>query len=165
MPGSFVFPDDVTLSIGWRKWWMGTVVIVGGQHYKIMPFRLLNVKDMPTNNLKTELKTKWRPILCKMTEGLEHATDYIPSESELKKSLSDAMDRLRDRFSFLFADGYGRNASRWKISTWSKRTQHAYVMKHGTDSDKEKLSAPTKRNQSHREKRYFTVQHKRPRKT
>ena len=103
--------------------------------------------------------------MCKMTEGLEHATDYFPSESELKESFSNAMIRLRDRFSFIFADDNGKNAIRWKISTWSKRTQRAHVMIHGTDSDKEKLSAPTKRNQCHKEKRHFSVQHKRPKKT
>ena len=143
---------------------MGTIVTVACRDYKIMPFRLLNVKDMPTGNLKTALKAKWRPIFTKMTEGTNCAPDYIPTEAQLQQSFKDAMDRLRDRFSFIFTGGMNK-VNKWKIGTWCKKTQRSQVMLFGSQSDKDKLPPANKQNQPHKDKRSFSVQHKKPRKS
>ena len=96
---------------------------------------------------------------------MNHASDYLPSETMLKNSFDSALDRLRDRFSFIFTDDNAFRANKWKIGTWSKNTQRTYVMIHGTESDKKKLPPHTKQNKPHKEKRSFNVQHKKPRKS
>jgi len=66
--------------------------------------------------------------------------DYRPTNAELKKLFDDAMNRMKDRFSFIFAS---KRSEGWLIGTWSKNTNPMYVRKHGTESDKEKLPPPT----------------------
>ena len=74
-----------------------------GQKLRIMPFCLFAVKDLPYDNFKQHFKNNWRPVFTRMTDGLELSQDYRPTNAELKKLLDDAMNRMKDRFSFIFA--------------------------------------------------------------
>ena len=83
----------------------------------------------------------------------------------LGQSFELGKEYLRARFSFLFTPANEEQCEKWKLSTWSKRTQRSYVLKHGSQADKQHLPAPTARNKKHNEKRSFTVLHTKPRKT
>ncbi|KAL7541385.1 hypothetical protein ACHAXR_011858 [Thalassiosira sp. AJA248-18] len=167
VPESFAFPDRVNLLNAWRKWWLGHVIVVNKKQYKIMPFRHLSDKMLQSNRLKNDLKNKWRPILTKMmaAPGLNVDAAFVPNDTWLKQTFDVAMNHLRFRFSFLFTPANEDQFEKWKLSTWSKRTQRAYVLQHGTDSDKQQLPPATKRNRKHKEQRSFSVVHTKPRKS
>ena len=83
-----------------------------------------------------------------MTDELELCQDYRPTDAEFKKFFDDAMNRMKDRYSFIFTN---KRSEGWLIGTWSmKNTNPMYVRKHGTESDKEKLPPLTKRNRPHK---------------
>ena len=61
--------------------------IDGGKHYKIMAYRHLRNKDMPTTKAKNSLKTNWRPILTKMMQipGLNVNHGFVQDDAMLKE--------------------------------------------------------------------------------
>ena len=132
-----------------------------------MPYRLLKDRHMLTSKAKNDLKINWRLIFTniKMAPGLNTRKVFKPNESELKQSYDLALAHLQSKFSFLFAPGKDENLMQWKLGTWSKRTQPAYVRLHGSESDIGHLPEPTRRNQQHKQKRTFTVKHSKPSKS
>ena len=134
------------------------------KQYKIKPYRHFSNKEMPTTRTKNDLKIKWWPILTKMMETPGLNMNAVPNDVVLKESYEAAMDNLHSRFSFLFVPAAKDSMKKWALSTWSKRTQHSYVMKNDTDGDKHQLSEPSKCNQKHNEKRSFIVICSRPKK-
>ena len=115
---------------------------------------------------KNNLKTNWRQILTKMMQipGLNVARDFVQDDAVLKESYTAALNCLWSRFSFIFISSHGDALTKWSLSTWSRRTQHAYINTDGTKNGKSQLPEPTKHNQSHKEKRTFNVVHDKPRK-
>jgi hypothetical protein len=61
IPQSFEFDDGTTLWTGWRRWWLGSINAFGEDQYQIKPYRHLTDGQLPYQNLKNDLKTKWRP--------------------------------------------------------------------------------------------------------
>ena len=142
--------------------------IDGGKHYKIMAYCHLRNKDMPTTKAKNSLKTNWRPILTKMMQipGLNVNRGFVQDDAVLKESYTAALNCLRSRFSFLFVSSDGAEIlTKWSLSTWSKRTQPAYARTNVTENDTSQLLEPTKRKQSHKGEKTFTMVHDKPRKT
>ena len=94
VPESFAFPDGVNLFNAWRRWWLGTIISVEKQQYKIMPFRLISDKMLPSSRLKNDLKNKWRPILTKMMQAPNLIVDYdfVPDNNVLSQALK--MERI-----------------------------------------------------------------------
>ena len=168
VPLSFDFTEVSNMWNAWRKWWLGKNDIDGGKHYKIMAYCHLRNKDMPTTKAKNSLKTNWRPILTKMIQipGLNVNRGFVQDDAVLKESYTAALNCLRSRFSFLFVSSDGAEIlTKWSLSTWSKRTQPAYARTNGTENNKSQLLEPTKRNQSHKGEKTFTMVHDKPRKT
>ena len=167
MPKSFVFPARTSLWNAWRKWWLGSVAIVGDKQYQLKPYRYLKDRDILKQNVKNALKNCWRPILTKMMEtpDLNVAANFIPTITKLEESYCKSMDHLRTRFSFLFVPLNEERLKVWTKRTWSKRTQWCHVLKNGTVHDKARLPEQTKHNQRHKEKRSFSVIQAKPRKS
>ena len=97
-----------------------------------MPFRSFAMKDLPYDNLKQHFKNNWRPVFARMADGSRNSAktsqDYRPTNAELEKLFDDAMHRMKDRFSFIFAS---KRSEGWLIGTWYKNTNPMYVRKHG----------------------------------
>ena len=139
--------------------------------YDLITFnKVLEHVDDPISMLrkaKNNLKTNWRPILTKIMQilGLNVNHGFVKDDAVLKESYTAALNCLRSRFSFLFVSSDGEILTKWSLSTWSKRTQPAYARTNGTENDKSQLLETTKRNQSHKGGKTFTVVHDKPRKT
>ena len=108
VPLSFAFPEGATLWNAWSKWWLGNIAIDGGKQYKIMAYRHLHDKDMPTTKAKNNLKTNWRPILTKMmqTPGLNVTCDFVPDDAVMKENYTTALNCLHKEEVAKYYHGY-----------------------------------------------------------
>ena len=68
VPESFAFPQNMTRLVVWRKWLRGLLRVVGGQRWKIKPFRKFVSRDFPNSQLRTVFNTEWKTIFSKMME-------------------------------------------------------------------------------------------------
>ena len=99
VPLSFDFTEVANMRNAWRKWWLGKNDIDGGKHYKIMAYRHLHNKDMPSTKAKNSLKTNWRPILKKMVQipGLNVNHGFVQDDAVLKPGLASCLYPLMVR--------------------------------------------------------------------
>merc|ERR1711862_545956 len=51
IPENFMFPQNTTRLIGWRKWLRGSVHVEGGQRWKIKPFRNFISRELHSKTL------------------------------------------------------------------------------------------------------------------
>ena len=158
VPESFGFPKGATLIDGWRVWLGGGVHFdEGGKPWKVKPYRELKGGDMKTKAMKDDLK-KWRSVYSLMESAVTLPSDKADITQEVVLSTYQlAYTMLQNNYSYIFVGSDDAKLAKHMVGTWYRKTQRSEVLKHGTDSDKAKLSAPGKLNAPHGQKRSFKV--------
>ena len=158
VPESFEFSKGATLIDGWRVWLVGGVHFdEGGKPWKVKPYRELKGGDMKTKAMKDDLK-KWRSVYSLMESAVTLPSDKADITQEVVLSTYQlAYTMLQNNFSYIFVGSDDAKLAKHKVGTWYRKTQRSELLKHGTDSDKAKLSAPGKLNAPHGQKRSFKV--------
>ena len=138
VPKNFIFPNDANISSGWRLWMVGQPAY----QYKdksapVRPFRYLNSKFLPKDVRRT-YKLHWLPIFELMCQA-----PRMNFELPVDESFEIGYEYLQQQVTYIF-DNPKLNADSWKVSTWSMKVQPSSIMKHGSESDKQRLS-PEKR--------------------
>ena len=96
------------------------------------------------------------------TPGLKK--NVVPGNHELKERYDSVLVNLLLRFRFLFTSGISESKRTWILAPWLTRSHHSSVMKYATDKDKQQLPMQIRRNQAHKEVRWFSRVHVRPQK-
>jgi len=154
VPESFQFPPKVNRLNGWRRWLQGAIHVDGTKKWRIKPYWTFRGTDLPSDKLRTELKTKWKPIFMKMMEapGLEIPTELKDiDEAFVQSSFEIATEYLKSCFSFMFKASE-KQVDAYTIGNWSHKICYSEVRKHGTAEDIAKLPPPTARNKRRGEK-------------
>jgi hypothetical protein len=156
VPKEFVFPRGTTRRHAWELWLCGTTV---GQTV-VPPFRKFKSNLLP-QKIRNMFKTQWYPILSMMEKSLNN--QYVIPENVkdidarvIMESYAAATENLKTKLcSFLWTDGNNRNLEGWSVGTWSMKTRRNQIVRQGNETDKMNLSAATRYNEPHKEKRKF----------
>ncbi|KAL7553258.1 hypothetical protein ACHAWF_016513 [Thalassiosira exigua] len=151
IPESFTFPAGITRLTGWRMWLKGSVHTVGRQKWKVKPHRMLNSRDLHSQQLKYSFKNEWTPIFSKMMEtpGLDIPdNDEDVDEAFVLSSFELATDYIKSCCSYIFETATEEAVKKYKLSTWSHKIKPSEVRKHGTAADAAKLPPPGRKRQA-----------------
>ena len=150
VPEFFEFPKKTTLREAIRLWLKGITVNQDGDHV-VKPFGKLSIEMLP-KNLKQTFKTQWRPIFKFLEPATKEifARDFLTiTEDDIETTHNCCVEYLKKNVSYCWNTlKRSSNPLKYSIGTWSNKTSHASITKHGTEEDKKKLQAPSGRNAS-----------------
>ena len=149
VPKNFTFPTNTKLLTGWQLW-------VGGQPgYQVnkqseegpdtvqlgpvRPYRLLGRKFLP-KQVRQVLSLSWDPIFSIMQAAPD--MDFVMDAQE---SFKIGYAYLKARVEYIFTS-IRMKPETWCVAYWSVRVQRSSIMKKGTEADKARLPAPTRKN-------------------
>jgi hypothetical protein len=111
--------------------------------FPIKPFRLFKATRLPPK-VARKFKIEWRPIFYLM-EGAN--IDFSVSTTEnLTQSFDIGTQHVRLQAEYIWELPNRRIDTTWTIGQWSKMIKYSSIVRYGTSSDKEKVNAPTYRN-------------------
>ena len=149
VPKNFTFPTNAKLLTGWQLW-------VGGQPgYQVnkqsedgpdtvqlapvRPYRLLGRKFLP-KHVRQVLSLSWEP-----TFKIMQAAPGMDFDMDAQESFKIGYAYLKARVEYIFTT-IRMKPETWCVAYWSVKVQRSSIMKKGTEADKARLPAPTRKN-------------------